>query len=876
MDRSKIFNNWPVYRALCWFVLGLWLTIVPTILSTEAASVTSVDQIQTQETFLAAEKASLLEQGRRQYQSARFSEAIALWQQAAQTYETQGHLVNQALSLSYLASAYKELGQWQAAESAISESLVLLQGTSSNSYVQVSSSAVPVLAQAWNTQGSLQLAAGNPEAALSSWQQAEALYEEIDDFEGRIGSQLNQAQALQSLGLHRRTRTQLEGINQELQSQPNAELKAKTLQNLGVILQNVGAFSASLSVLERSLSIAQQIDTGANTSAVLLALGRTWQGLSDISQALSFYEQAAAIATTPLDQVNAQLNQLSLLIATDQRLAAQARLPKLQTQLPTLPASRLAVYARVNFAQSWMQLSPKTNSLEIVQILSKAVEQAQQLNDVRAESYALGQIGRLYEQNEQWSEAQALTERALDLVRGRKAAEIAYRWQWQLGRIFCKGEVACTPAGNRVEAIAAYTAAVEQLKALRTNLVANSQVQFSFQEQVEPVYRELTTLLLTPAPNQADISQDHLKQARTVIESLQLAELDNFFQSACLDIQPKQIDQIDPTAAVMYPILLPDRLAVILALHEQPLQYYETTAPQAELQRELRQMRESLSLAFPTDRRLQIAQKVYDWLIRPAETALEAQHIQTLVLVPDGLLRNVSFAALYDGHQYLIEKYSVALSSSLQLVEARSLDPEHLDTLLGGLTESRQGFSALPAANIEVEKIAAQVPTERLINRNFTKANLKTQINRSTASIIHLATHGQFSSQQEETFILAWDGKITVADFSELLTSRRLRADDPISLLVLSACQTATGDNRAGLGLAGLAVRSGALSTLASLWSVDDHSTAELMVNFYDALTQPNMTKTEALRQAQLAILHQENYQHPFFWAAFVIVGNWL
>ncbi|WP_200867422.1 CHAT domain-containing protein [Leptolyngbya sp. Heron Island J] len=820
------------------------------------------------------DKISLIEQGRHYYQSGRFAEALGLWQQAAQTYQAQGNLTNQALSLSYLASAYKELGQWQAAETAIAQSLELLQ--QANTDAQITTNAAIILAQAWNTQGSLQLTMGNPEAALTSWQQAEAIYADNDDAQGQLGSQLNQAQALQSLGLYRQARTRLEEMNQQLQSQPSSQLKAKALQNLGVTLQRVGAFSDSLNTLQQSLAMTQQL--GADTSAVLLGLGHTWQGLAENDKALDTYGQAAAVATTAIAKTQAQLSQLSLLLETNQITAAQTLVPQIRAQLPDLPASRSAIYARVNLAQSLLKLAEQAPSggSEMVQVLSTAIQQAQELNDVRAESYALGQLGQIYEQAGQWADAQLLTEKALAIIRGLHASEIAYQWQWQLGRILCQGDIACTKTDKRRSAIAAYTEAISQLELLRTDLVANAQIQFSFREQVEPVYREFVTLLLTPSSGQTEISQNHLKKARDIIEALQLAELDNYFQSACLDVESQPIDQIDRAAAVLYPIVLPDRLAVILALQDQPLHYYETVLPQAEVESSLSQMRQSLSLAFPNQLRLQVSQQLYDWLIRPAEAYFTDHEIQTLVLVPDGLLRSLPIAALHDGHHYLIEQYSIAINSGLQLLETPTLDPEGFKLLLGGLTEARQGFSALPAAALEIEKISAQVASQLFLNQEFTQKNLQTQLQQSNSSVVHLITHGQFSSNQNDTFLLAWDQKIKTPDLSKALQTRQLSATNPIELLVLSACQTATGDNRAGLGLAGLALRSGARSTLASLWSVDDRSTAELMVKFYNALKQPGTPKAAALQQAQLAVLQQEDYDHPFFWAAFVMVGNWL
>jgi CHAT domain-containing protein len=128
----------------------------------------------------------------------------------------------------------------------------------------------------------------------------------------------------------------------------------------------------------------------------------------------------------------------------------------------------------------------------------------------------------------------------------------------------------------------------------------------------------------------------------------------------------------------------------------------------------------------------------------------------------------------------------------------------------------------------------------------------------------------------EETFILTWDNRINVKELGAILQTREQDIDNPIELLVLSACQTAQGDRRAPLGIAGVAVRSGARSTLATLWSVDDKSAAEFMVEFYRQLAKSKVTKAEAIRLAQLKLLQQREYSNPFYWAPFVLLGNWL
>ncbi|HEY9657909.1 MAG TPA: CHAT domain-containing protein, partial [Allocoleopsis sp.] len=134
-----------------------------------------------------------------------------------------------------------------------------------------------------------------------------------------------------------------------------------------------------------------------------------------------------------------------------------------------------------------------------------------------------------------------------------------------------------------------------------------------------------------------------------------------------------------------------------------------------------------------------------------------------------------------------------------------------------------------------------------------------------------------FSENQDETFILAVNGRVKVTELDQVLRTRSQTRPEPIELLVLSACQTAKGDERAALGLAGVAVRAGARSTVASLWSVYDEIGAPLMVEFYRQLiTTPTLSKAEALRQAQLTVLRRPDTSHPLNWAPFVLVGNWL
>lgn len=886
----------PLKKLLLHVGLGL-VTLVAAIALSPSPSPSyerpaNVPQIQSSDTR------SLLQQGRAQADAGRFSEAAMLWQQAVSEYRQQGDKLKEAIGLSYLSFAYLQLGQLSQAMEAIQQSKTLLQQASNQP------GSTLILAQALNTEGSIHLAMGQTEKALETWQLAAKTYDFAGDKVGQWGAIINQSQALQTLGLYRRAQSLLEQVNQQFQSQSDTLIKATGLRSLGVALQVVGNLEQSQAVLQQSLAISQKLGSNAATSAALFSLGNTARAQENLNAAIEFYRQAAAKATTPLDKTEALLSQLRTLVQQQNWEAAKALLPEIKQAIANLPPSRMSVYSQVNFAQSLIKIaqesggaseqvsqnagagftnqsverrnislnppqSVSSNYQEIAQLLAKSVQQAKQLNDKRAESYAIGELGKVYQLTGQLAEAQSLTEQALGIANEIAAEEIAARWHAQLGEVL-------KSRGDINGAIVSYSNAVKTFNTIRRDLVAmNPEVQFSFRDSVEPAYRELVDLLLQAPLDQGE-NQTNLKQALEVIEGLQLAELDNFFRQACLDSKPQQIDKVDPTAAVIYPMILKDRIEVILSLPGKQPRNYKTYLPQAEIETTLKKLRGFLSLSAAKEEHLNLYGKLYDWLIRPAASELAQSGVKTLVFVTDGSLRNLPMSVLYDGQQYLIEKYSIAFTPGLQLLEPHPLAKKQMKTLIGGLSEARQGFIALPGVQSEVDLITQKVSTQVLLNQKFTTNSLQQTLSETKSPVLHLATHGQFSSKAEDTFILTWDGRLNVKQIEEVLGRRNETGFNAIELLVLSACQTAKGDNRAVLGLAGLAVKSGARSTMATLWSVNDESTADFMSEFYKQLAKPGIAKSEALRQAQLFLLKQPKYNHPFYWAPFVLVGNWL
>jgi CHAT domain-containing protein len=803
-----------------------------------------------------------LENGKLLYQSGQFLQAANIWKTTAEKLASFGDIPKQALVLSYLSLTYQQLGQPEAPATMMAKAMDL---------ITTEKQKLPfIFAQILNNQGQLQLSQGKPEVALLSWQQSEKLYREIGDRTGIIGTQLNQARALQALGFYLRARTTLQQLEATLNSESDSQLKFAGLLNLGNVLRVVGDFKASQKLLQQSLAIAQQLQLTQDIPVALLSLGNLAQAEAQPQTALEFYQQADS-SQSPVS-LQAQIHQLEMLIKLSRPAEAQKLIAALPTQLANLPASQTTIYAQIELAENLVKLDPKAMPTA-AKLLATAQQQAKSLGNPRAQSYALGRLGRLYEQTQQWDEAKSLTQQALNLLQAIRAPEVAYQWQWQLGRLSVKtAKSAADP-----NAIAAYTEAVKTLQSLRQDLVATDQdVQFSFRESIEPVYRELVDLLLQDPPNTSPSQQQqNLALARTTIEALSLAELANFFREACLDNKPQSIEQVDKTAAVIYPIILGDRLEVVFSLPGQPLRHYATSRTQAQVEAVIKQMRQSLRRTSFAQERLPIAQQLYTWLVQPVAADLVRNSIKTLVFVLDGDLRNIPMAALHDGKQYLVEQYQIAIAPSLQLVAPRPLAETQLKALVAGLTQGSNTFSPLPGVKQEVNAISQTISTTTLLDQQFTTNALEEQVKTRSFSVMHLATHGQFSSKAADTFILTWDKSLNVKQLNALFANRDLRRK-PIELLVLSACQTAQGDKRAALGLAGVAVRSGARSTLATLWTVSDESTKDFMVQFYQELLKPKASKAEAVRLAQLYLLKQPEFSHPYYWAAFILVGNWL
>ena len=700
---------------------------------------------------------------------------------------------------------------------------------------------------------------------------------------------LNQVSQFQRQGLYRRSRQQLERLESKLSAAPDSEIKLKGLLQLANVLNLTGGnIDHTKLLLNQAKIIAESLDAIQSNTApnikpnIKPSQTRSLRALTEFHRG-NFY----AFQQQPVEAQMAYETALNLNPKTDLELMIQVRnvafmlngprrespadhwrsvVEKVQRE----PLNLTSLYLRLELAELALK-NPTLIPLNQTQaVLTEALQTANSMNDRQAATHALSGLGQLHWLAERYGEADRNAHQALKLAQQLNNPNLIYRNLRLLGQLD-------TRLNHRDQARVNYQSAIDTLRQISYDLVATSpSLQFEFREEVEPVYRGLVDLLLTPDLNGV-ISQSSLKEAQGVMDSLRDAELVNYFREACWDVVPQEIDKLDASAAIVYPIVLSDRLEVIWTVPGQPIQHHMIPVSQVNVELQVSKMRQALRSTALASERNPLAMQLYDWLIRPALPQIISAQVKTLVFNPDTAFQLIPMGVLHNGKQYLIEQYALATTPGLKLRSGKSLntvDWKRQGSFIGGISEALGESVALPGVMIELNTIAHNLRSSIVINQALTKANLQTALVNSPIALLHLATHGQFSADPSGTFLNLWDARLQVEDLAQLFEERTTNGLPPIELLVLSACQTAQGDRRAALGIAGIAIQSGARSTIASLWTVDDASTAKLMGYLYHNL-DTGMTRSQALRQAKLMLLHDPQFSNPYYWSAFTLLGVW-
>lgn len=632
------------------------------------------------------------------------------------------------------------------------------------------------------------------------------------------------------------------------------------------------------------------------------------QAISDYQQATKNFRANLNGSEDPLTKLENLLNliRLSYYSQNFQIISPQQRQNDLQQALillPMVPQNVTTVYASIDLASlpafSLALSTPliqcptqwQLSDFQRLSILDNALTIAKNLNNPRVESFALGAIGHFYECLGRTKEALTLTQKAI-LVANQdlNTKDGLYLLEWQKGRIFqAKGQFNL--------AVNAYQNAYNTLENIRSDLLTTEKdVQLDFRDSIEPIYRQLAQLKLQLADSQSLSSiqqKQELKEVLKIIDHLRLAELQNHLGNDCflrIDAPVSQPISAFPQTAIINSLMFQEKTAIIIILPGQSIKIHWIKQNKANIIENIAQFRQSILDGFLTlgDYDTSLSETLYSQIIRPFETDLQEYDVKNLVFIQDSPFRPIPMAALHDGKQFLIEKYAVSTTPSLSLTFLQKRTLSDNKTLILGVTEESQIdgqiFPSLDNIPLEIATISQQFPNHQLlVNQQFNPQTLTQTLDNADYSIIHIATHAQFGTIPDDTFLVAGNNdKIAIKSLENTL--RLLESgSNSVELLTLTACETAEGDERSALGLAGVAIQAGVQSAIASLWPVSDQSTLQLILAFYDNLINSGVNKAEALREAQIQLIQAQSnpdinnqYSHPVYWSSFILIGNWL
>ncbi|MBW4592280.1 MAG: CHAT domain-containing protein [Brasilonema angustatum HA4187-MV1] len=697
----------------------------------------------------------------------------------------------------------------------------------------------------------------------------------------------------------------------DLQASLNFSDVKKNLMARASVFQNLGTAYIRLAQVNY-LRAESAVELGDDDVAYILKK----QGLDSDFLALEYLEKSLVIAHKQNDnlaQIRLLINSVTPAHHTKQSDLAKTNLQEALVLLKQLPDSPEKVYASIELAKI-VQLPSDNFTLSLVKcqqpiveikyipslhLLQQAVSIAQGLADDRALSFALTYLAHFYECQHDYTQALKLTREAQFLAENNvNARENLYLCQWQFARIF--------KAQNKLMmALTAYEAAINTFKNLRhPHVIFDSYLQdFSHENTNEKILRELIEVKLSLTGINLSKNNSHdLTEILNKIENLKLAEVQNYLgeDSDLILVNKKVIDSVetDNTTAFFHSIILEDRLAIIISLPDNKKYLRWIFVDRKSLRQEINEFRRGLEKRSNIIYNPQQAQKLYDWIIRPFVKDLDSLHIKTLIFINDGILGSVPMTALHDGKEFLVQRYaisnacflspkdtlrerSIATTSATTLINAKKVNRKNLRMLAMGLTKDAivdgRKYEALSNVKQEINQVTAQIPgSKQLLDDNFTYTNLQTELRQTFYPIIHIATHGEFSAVSEDTFLITGNnGKLTMTDLYTLIRNT-LRGSQAVELLTLTACDTAIGDDRIPLGLAGSTVNAGVKSAFASLWSINDAATVTFVTKFYAEWYENGLSKAEALQRVQKELItNGKKYAHPYYWAPFILVGNW-
>lgn len=718
--------------------------------------------------------------------------------------------------------------------------------------------------------------------ALTEWRLALKMYSKSPHSPGQVNLLYKIANAQRAVGMHRRSVRSLEVAHDLIKSMDDPLLQLRIETNLASAYLYAGDLDKARRRLEKLRVKARRLKQRRLEALILNDLGNLSAYQADYDTAQTFYLLCIGIADEFADKsilIKASINAASAAVQAGRLSEAAIHVESAVKYLIPGKADFSRAVSIVNAANIIDELSDQPGNinndliLRIVQLLNTALIVADKFSNTRLKSQIYGVLASHYLGSGQQQDAMALNAKAIFAAQQANAPDLLYKWQWHAGRLYRKN-------GNLDDAIRSYRIAVNTLQPIRHQLSLKQIGKHSnYYKTQGHLYLELADLLLkkTDLLKDEDAISARLLEARDTVELQKEAELQDYFKDSCVVKAKSSVKTIDeslsPDTAVIYPILLPDRTELLVS-YASGIRRYTIDKSESQVTDQVRQLRLELEKRR-TRGYLAHARKLYDWLIKPIEADLKQKKIETLVFVADQSLRTIPISVLHDGSQFLINKYAVATTPGLKLTDSRPVKRDKYRVLLSGLSESVQGYPALKHVRGELEEIQDLYVGKLLLNRDFITGSLANELKDSNYSIAHIASHSVFTGDVKDSYILTFDGRITVDQLGEFAAIGRNR-EKPLDLITLSACQTAAGDDRAALGLAGVAIKAGARSALATLWLINDQASSLLVTEFYRQLLNNDISKARALQNAQTKLMQNVRYRHPGYWSPFLLIGNWL
>ena len=708
------------------------------------------------------------------------------------------------------------------------------------------------------------------------------------------------ADALLRNGQRVEANAKLESVYQAISDTQQPAILSDVMQRFGHISVASHHTQAAYDWYKKSLKLAKQSNDHAQIATLLL-------DISKISHDASLLEHAQ-VHTAGKGAANKQKNQQSQVVDALDELEEVTSVTQLLEQanvhIQQLSDSATKQQLLVALGYQATQQGQVKMAQEALQTVLKSPLSR------RLKSESLGQMGALYAQQQRTSEALQLTEQAL---LSDSSPDLQLQWNWQRAKLL----VASQQMGD---ALLAYRSAAQQLQQLRIDIpVVYHNGKSSFNQTYAPLYTDFIELLLQQAEQENGTQQQQLlEEVVQSWEQLKAVELQDYFREAC-EVKQQKMTTLDTGTAMLYPMLLNDHLALVVRFSDQ-IKAYSVSQPPRNIEAIVRQLHKKI---YNRGAVLTWSKRLYQWLIKPIAADLQQHKVETLVYLPDGVLRTIPFSVLHDGEQYLAEQYALVTVPGLSMLAKRSTKVNKSDILLAGMSEAgvvieelmKSGLDifdesaeargliptlplrglahvklekgnvsraytekarqtlALPGVTTELQTLSSMSDAPVMENDTFLRENFKQHIYQGH-SIVHIASHGFFSGDPEQSFVMTYDHLLNMQQLSELFQAEAFH-ERPIELVTLSACQTAEGDDRSPLGLSGVVVQMGVKSAVGSLWNVADQAAQQFFSDFYTFYQQPGMSKAKAMQKAQQALLKNDELAHPFYWAPFILVGEW-